>query len=252
MISELKYNLDLKKLPVHIAVIMDGNGRWARNKGLKRISGHKEGVRAVRRITEICGEIGISVLTLYTFSSENWNRPSSEVKALMKLFIKSLNKEINKLKANNVQFRVIGCTDNLSDEILDSLKDGIDKTKNNSGLILNLAFNYGSRQEIVEAVKNIGTDILTGELKVTNIDEALINKYLYTNGLPDPDLLIRTGGDHRISNFMLWQIAYSELIITSKFWPEFQKRDLLDCIKQYQSRERRFGLLSEQLINEKN
>ncbi len=239
-----------ERLPAHIAIIMDGNGRWAHKRGLPRIAGHNEGVRVVRKITEACGEMGIKVLTLYTFSSENWNRPPSEVSALMNLFIKSLKKEIENLNKNNVRFQMIGCRKNLSDNVIQALEEGIRKTRDNDGLILNLAFNYGSRQEIVHAVRNIAEAVKSGELLPDNIDERDIEKNLYTAGLPEPDLLIRTGGEQRISNFMLWQIAYSEMVITKKYWPEFGKEDLVSCIIEYQSRERRFGRTSEQLKDE--
>ncbi len=226
---------------------MDGNGRWAHERRLPRIAGHNEGVRAVRRVTEAAGELGINTLTLFTFSSENWNRPSSEVSALMKLFIKSLKNEINDLNKNNVRLKMIGCKNSLSKSVVSELESGIVSTSGNTGLTLNLAFNYGSRQEIVDATKKIANQVKKGELNPENIDENIFEKYLYTFDLPDPDLLIRTGGEFRISNFMLWQIAYSEIIIYPKYWPEFSKEDLIQCIMNYQTRERRFGRTSEQL-----
>jgi len=236
-----------EKLPQHIAIIMDGNGRWAHERRLPRIAGHNEGVRAVRRVTEAAGELGIGTLTLFTFSSENWDRPSSEVSALMQLFIKSLKNELSDLNKNNVQLRMIGCKKALSKTVVSELEAGIASTSANTGLTLNLAFNYGSRQEIVNASKKIAGLVKSGELNPDDIDENIFEKYLYTFDLPDPDLLIRTGGESRVSNFMLWQIAYSEIIIYPKYWPEFSKEDLEYCILNYQTRERRFGKTSEQI-----
>jgi len=247
VIRSIPENINTEKLPHHIAIIMDGNGRWAHERRLPRIAGHNEGVRAVRRVTEAAGELGINTLTLFTFSSENWNRPSSEVSALMKLFIKSLKNEINDLNKNNVRLKMIGCKNSLSKSVVSELESGIVSTSGNTGLTLNLAFNYGSRQEIVDATKKIANQVKKGELNPENIDENIFEKYLYTFDLPDPDLLIRTGGEFRISNFMLWQIAYSEIIIYPKYWPEFSKEDLIQCIMNYQTRERRFGRTSEQL-----
>ncbi|MFQ6611375.1 MAG: isoprenyl transferase [Fidelibacterota bacterium] len=247
MISSDLENINSEKLPHHIAIIMDGNGRWAHERKLPRISGHNEGVRAVRRVTEAAGELGINTLTLFTFSSENWNRPSSEVSALMKLFIKSLRNEIDDLNQNNVRLKMIGCKKDLPSKVITELEMGIKSTSGNTGLTLNLAFNYGSRLEIVNAVKKISEKVKRGELNSDTIDEKVFEKFLYTNNLPDPDLLIRTGGEFRISNFMLWQIAYSEIIIYPKYWPEFSRQDLITCILNYQKRERRFGRISEQL-----
>ncbi|MBC8213557.1 MAG: isoprenyl transferase [Candidatus Marinimicrobia bacterium] len=244
---KIKKQIDINNIPNHIAIIMDGNGRWANTNGLPRMAGHREGVKTVKNITQLCGELGIKELTLYTFSSENWERPKTEVSALMTLFIQSLRREINDLMKNNVKLTTIGSTDNLPKSVETELIKGVEKTNNNSGLNLNLAFNYGSRQEIIRATKNIGRKLLNDQLTIEQIDEQQFSKHLYTQNMADPDLLIRTGGEFRISNFMLWQIAYTELYITNTFWPDFSKVDLINAISDYQSRERRFGLTSEQI-----
>lgn len=237
----------LDNIPNHIAIIMDGNGRWAKENKLPRIAGHREGVKTVRKITQICGEIGIRELTLYTFSSENWKRPEVEVSALMTLFIKSLQRQIDDLMKNNVKLTTMGETGNLPKSVKSELVKGVQTTQNNTGLNLNLAFNYGSRQEIVKATKTIGDKLLNNQLTINDIDEKVFSRYLYTANLTDPDLLIRTGGECRISNFMLWQIAYTELYITDTYWPDFNEDDLVNAITDFQSRERRFGLTSEQI-----
>ena len=242
-----KIEIDIQNIPRHIAIIMDGNGRWANAKGLPRIAGHREGVRTVRKITKICGEMGVKILTLYTFSSENWNRPANEVSALMKLLLRSLRKEIKSLMKNNVCFTAIGNIHKLEPNIKNELSDAIYKTKNNTGLNLNLALSYGSRQEIISAIKNLSNKVLKGELTVEEIDESLFSNLLYTRDIPDPDLLIRTGGEFRISNFLLWQIAYTEIHVTETYWPAFCKNELTKAIYEYQNRERRFGKISEQL-----
>ena len=226
---------------------MDGNGRWANNRGLPRIAGHREGVRTVRKITKICGKLGVKVLTLYTFSSENWNRPETEVSALMKLLVTSLRKEIKELMKNNVRFTVIGDISKLTINVQNELLDAINNTKNNTGLNLNLALSYGSREEIISAVKILSEKVLNKEININQLDESLFSKMLYTNKLPDPDLLIRTGGEFRISNFLLWQIAYTEIHVTNTFWPAFRKKELDEAILDFQNRERRFGKISEQL-----
>jgi undecaprenyl diphosphate synthase len=226
---------------------MDGNGRWAAKKKLPRVIGHSEGVKAVRRITQFCGELGVKMLTLYTFSTENWGRPKSEVSALMKLFIQSLKKEIKDLMKNNVRLTMIGDIDSLPDDVVKKLKDSIDKTSGNTGLNLNLAFNYGSRQEIVRAVQLVSSEVQNSNISIDEIDESTISKYLFTNDVIDPDLLIRTGGEYRISNFMLWQIAYTELYFTQTYWPDFSSDNLIQAIQDFQSRERRFGETSEQV-----
>ena len=241
-----KIEIDTHNIPRHIAIIMDGNGRWANTKGLPRIAGHREGVRTVRKITEICGELNVKILTLYTFSSENWNRPATEVSALMKLLMSSLSREVKDLMKNNVRFTVIGNINELEFNIQNELVDAIHKTKNNTGLNLNLALSYGSRQEILFAVKKLIDKVSKGEIKVDEIDESVFSKLLYTRNIPDPDLLIRTGGEFRISNFLLWQIAYTEIHVTDTSWPSFGKKELTEAIYEYQNRDRRFGKISEQ------
>ena len=241
-----KIKIDTNNIPRHIAIIMDGNGRWANAKGLPRIAGHREGVRTVRKITEICGELNVKILTLYTFSSENWNRPATEVSALMKLLMSSLRKEVKDLMKNNVRFTVIGNINELEFNVQNELIDAIQKTKNNTGLNLNLALSYGSRQEILFAVKKLIDKVSKGEIKVDEIDESVFSKLLYTQNIPDPDLLIRTGGEFRISNFLLWQIAYTEIHVTDTSWPSFGKKELTEAIYEYQNRDRRFGKISEQ------
>ena len=226
---------------------MDGNGRWANSRGLPRIAGHREGVRTVRKITEICGELDVQILTLYTFSSENWNRPQTEVSALMKLLVSSLRREVKDLMKNNVRFTVIGDINELESNVKNELLDSIQKTKNNTGLNLNLALSYGSRKEILFAVKQLAEKVSNGELDSKQIDEPLFSQMLYTRDIPDPDLLIRTGGEFRLSNFLLWQIAYTEIHVTDTFWPAFGKEELMTAIYEYQNRERRFGKISEQL-----
>ena len=242
-----KIEIDTHNIPQHISIIMDGNGRWANAKGLPRISGHREGVRTVRKITKICGELGVRILTLYTFSSENWNRPITEVSALMKLLVSSLKKEVTVLMKNNVRFTVIGNINKLDPNVQNELLDAIYKTKNNTGLNLNLALSYGSRQEIISAVKKLTYKVSKGEINVDELDESLFSSFLYTKDIPDPDLLIRTGGEFRISNFLLWQIAYTEIHVTDTSWPSFGKVELIEAIYEYQNRERRFGKVSEQL-----
>ena len=226
---------------------MDGNGRWANAKGLPRIAGHREGVRTVRKITEICSELDVQFLTLYTFSSENWNRPITEVSALMKLLVSSLRREVKELMKNNIRFTAIGDIDELDENVQNELLDAIQKTKNNTGLNLNLALSYGSRKEILSAVKLLSEKIVAGEINSEQINESLFSQMLYTKDIPDPDLLIRTGGEFRISNFLLWQIAYTEIHVTKTYWPAFGKKELTDAIFDYQNRERRFGKISEQL-----
>ena len=235
--------IDQNKIPEHIAIIMDGNGRWARAKTLPRIAGHKQGVKAVRNITEICGELGVKYLTLYTFSEENWNRPQIEVSALMKLLVSSLKKEVRDLNKNNVRFTVIGDMTKMDNFVQDELNEAIELTQDNDGLNLNLALSYGGRQEIINAFKRLYSQISS----VNEITEKRFESQLYTSSIPDPDLLIRTGGEMRVSNFLLWQIAYTELHITNTFWPAFGRDELLIAINDYQQRERRFGKISEQI-----
>jgi undecaprenyl diphosphate synthase len=235
-------------LPRHIAIIMDGNGRWAKKRRLPRIAGHREGVKSVREIVEICGELGIEVVTLYTFSTENWSRPAKEVSALMKLLLRTIQNEIDDLMANNVRLKAIGGIDHLPDGARKGILNGIEKTRDNTGLILNLALNYGGREEILTAIRLLAEDVKNGIVKPDLIDKEHFQKYLFTVGLPDPDLLIRTSGELRISNFLLWQLAYTEIFVTEVLWPDFRKKELLEAIENYQSRERRFGKVSEQLI----
>lgn len=241
----------MNSVPNHIAIIMDGNGRWAKSKGYPRFAGHKEGVNAVRQITEKCGEIGVNHLTLFTFSSENWNRPKAEVTALMTLLSSTLRKEIKNLDKNNVRFTTIGDINKLPKKAQKEIEESIELTKTNSGLNLILALNYGGKQEILNATKEIAKEIQNGTINLEDINEDSLNNKLYTHNIPDPDLLIRTGGDYRISNFMLWQLAYTELHITQKFWPDFDGNDLMKVINEFNSRERRFGKTSEQVKNEK-
>ncbi len=244
MISE---ELDIENIPNHIAIIMDGNGRWAKEKGLPRIAGHKEGINSVRDITRICGEIGVKYLTLYTFSTENWNRPKKEVNALMSLLLSTIKIEIKELHKKNVKFSTIGNLSFLPKKTESGLKDGIDLTKNNDGLNLILALNYGSRQEIIDSVIDIANRVKSGEIDIDHINETLFSSFLYTKNIPDPDLLIRTSGELRISNFLLWQCAYTEMYLTNTFWPSFREDDLFKAILNYQNRERRYGKISEQV-----
>jgi len=239
--------IDNNNLPSHIAIIMDGNGRWAKDRGLPRIAGHREGVRTVREITKICGELGIRTLTLYTFSSENWKRPVTEVGALLKLLVNSLRREVDDLLKNNVRFTIMGEINKFDQQIQTELINTFHKTKNNSGLNLNLALNYGSRQEILHAIRKLVEKVALGKIEIKDINEDLFSQMLHTKDLRDPDLLIRTGGNFRLSNFLLWQIAYTEIHITDRYWPEFNKQDLMNAIYEYQNRERRFGRISEQV-----
>ena len=239
--------IDNNNLPSHIAIIMDGNGRWAKDRGLPRIAGHREGVRTVREITKICGELGIQTLTLYTFSSENWKRPVTEVGALLKLLVNSLRREVKDLLNNNIRFTIMGEINKFDQQIQTELINTFHKTKNNSGLNLNLALNYGSRQEILHAIKELVEKVILGKIEIKDINEDLFSQMLHTKDLRDPDLLIRTGGNFRLSNFLLWQIAYTEIHITDRYWPEFNKQDLMNAIYEYQNRERRFGRISEQV-----
>ena len=234
-------------LPKHIAIIMDGNGRWARLKNLPRAAGHKEGINSVREIVRVCGEIGVSHLTLYTFSSENWSRPKTEVSAIMKLLLSTIRKEITNLDDNNVKLSTIGNLGELPAETQKNILDGVEKTKSNTGLNLILALSYGSRQELIRAIKRTFIRVKESNLEIDNIDETLLSSELYTADIPDPDLIIRTGGEYRLSNFLLWQSAYSELLISETFWPDFRESDLLDSITDYQNRQRRFGQTAEQV-----
>ncbi len=242
-----KQEINLENLPKHIAIIMDGNGRWAKNQGLMRAMGHEKGTKAVREVVEACSELGIDNLTLYAFSTENWNRPKMEVDTLMKLLVSSLKKEIKTLQDNNIRLNAIGCLENLPKKAFKELHEVIEKTSQNDRMTLTLALSYGSREELVQAVREIGEKVKKEEISIKAIDESVINKHLYTRNMPDVDLLIRTSGEQRISNFLLWQIAYAELYFTKILWPDFRKEDLFEAIYNYQNRERRFGKTSEQL-----
>jgi undecaprenyl diphosphate synthase len=239
--------IDTNKIPSHIAVIMDGNGRWAKEKGKARIFGHKNALTAVRETIEASAEIGVKYLTLYAFSSENWNRPKLEVAALMELLVSSIRKELKSLNKNNIRLQAIGDISALPDKGQRELAAAIDSTKNNTRMTLVLALSYGSRAEILNAVRNVASDVKNGEINVADLDEKLFGQYLATHSIPDPDLLIRTSGENRVSNFLLWQIAYSELLFVDKYWPDFRKEDLHHSIQIYQNRERRFGKTSEQI-----
>ena len=239
--------IDLNKLPQHIAIIMDGNGRWAKQKGLFRYKGHESGSKAVRDIVEGCAEIGIPNLTLYAFSTENWNRPKLEVNLLMKLLVSSLKKEIKTLQDNKIKLNAIGNLDSLPSKPHDELLKVIEKTKKNDRMTLTLALSYGSREEIIKTVQEISLKVKNNLISPHDIDETVINNHLYTQNLPDVDLLIRTSGEQRISNFLLWQIAYAELYFTEVLWPDYTKDHLFEAILNYQNRERRFGKTSEQL-----
>jgi undecaprenyl diphosphate synthase len=243
----LKEEIDLKQLPVHIAVIMDGNGRWAQKNGMERFMGHKEGVVSVRKIVEAAGSLGIKYLTVYTFSTENWNRPQEEVDALMALMVTAVRRETKDLMANNVRLRTIGDVDRLPPLTRKELDACIEETKNNTGLNLILALSYSSRWELTEAVKKIAGEIKDGTLSLAQIDEQIVSNHLITKDIPDPDLLIRTGGEFRISNYLLWQLAYAELYFTDTYWPDFREENLYAAIVDYQKRERRFGKTGEQI-----
>lgn len=245
--ASFKEHIDFNNLPRHIAVIMDGNGRWAKKKGALRIFGHRNAVQAVRDVTEGCGEIGVKYLTLYAFSTENWNRPKDEIDGLMELLVNTLKAEIKTLMENQVKLITIGDTSNLPVDCQKNLQWAKDQTQHNSGLKLILALSYSGRWELTRAVKSIVAEVKSGKLSEDKIDEKLIEQHLQTAGVPDPELLIRTSGEMRVSNFLLWQIAYTELYITPTLWPDFRKENLYEAIWAYQQRERRFGKTSEQL-----
>ena len=245
--EELKSQVEsADNLPRHIAIIMDGNGRWARNRKFPRIAGHKEGINSVREITRACGEMGIGYLTLYTFSQENWSRPRMEVSALMNLLVETIRREIDELMENNVRLHVIGRVEELPEKPRVEMEEGIRRTAENNGLNLVLALNYGGRIEILDAITRLCQEQENG-LDFSELTEQVFEKYLYTKGMPDPDMVIRTSGESRVSNFLLWQMAYSEIIITSTLWPAFRRKELYEAILDFQSRERRFGKVSEQL-----
>jgi undecaprenyl diphosphate synthase len=240
-------SIHTENLPKHIAIIMDGNGRWAKQKGLLRTLGHENGTKSVKTTVETCAKLGIENLTLYAFSTENWNRPKLEVDTLMKLLVRSLKNELKTLQDNNIRLNSIGNLSKLPQQILNELQEVVDKTKNNTRMTLTLALSYGSREELINVVKNISNKVKNNIISVDTIDESIINQHLYTHNLPDVDLLIRTSGEHRISNFLLWQIAYSELFFTDVLWPDFTEENLYEAIISYQKRERRFGKTSEQI-----
>lgn len=239
---------DKSSLPHHVAIIMDGNGRWAKARGLDRSEGHVEGVNTVRRITEVASELGIGYLTLYTFSTENWNRPQAEVDALMHLIVIAIERETPDLIKNNVRLCMIGDTSRMPGEAYSRLQQCMSETAGCTGLTLTLAISYSPRWEITEACRRFASEVVAGKSEPSDIlSEDTFSRYLATAGMPDPDLLIRTGGDHRVSNFMLWQIAYSEIYVTDVFWPDFSREDFMRALGDFRKRERRFGLTSEQL-----
>jgi undecaprenyl diphosphate synthase len=247
-----KEQLDLKRLPKHVAIIMDGNGRWAKKKGNPRIFGHRNGVTAVRDTIEAAAELGLDYLTLYAFSTENWNRPRTEIDALMSLLVATINKETKTLMDNKVRLKAIGDIESLPEQVANHLKGAIEKTKNNKGLTLILALSYSSRWEIVNAVKQLSEDVRQGKIDSEDIDNEIFESYLNTAGIPDPELLIRTSGEFRVSNYLLWQIAYAELYFTQTLWPDFRREHLYQALADFQCRERRFGKISEQVATNEN
>jgi undecaprenyl diphosphate synthase len=244
----LRQMIDIDKLPLHVAIIMDGNGRWAIHHGKDRIFGHQQGVESVRSIIEAATELGIKYLTLYAFSTENWGRPDTEVNALMGIMVQSLNNETGTLLKNNIRLTAIGDLGRLADDVRERLFETIDLTSVSNGLNLVIALSYSSRWEITEAAKRIASDVKSGVLNCESVNEEIFEKYLKTQGIPDPDLLIRTSGELRISNFLLWQLAYTELYFTEKLWPDFGKEDFYNAIIDFQNRERRFGKTSKQIL----
>ncbi|NVN94580.1 MAG: isoprenyl transferase [Bacteroidetes bacterium] len=245
----LKEQLDKSKIPQHVAIIMDGNGRWAKQRQHDRTFGHESGVLSVKDTVEAAAEIGIKYLTLYAFSSENWNRPKSEVDALMGLLVKTINQETKTLNDNNIRLQAIGDLQSLEPQTYSELQKAIENTASNSKMTLILALSYSSRQEITNAIQQIAQDIKNNNLQIEEINQNLVSSFLNTSNYPDPELLIRTSGEYRISNFLLWQIAYTELYFTPILWPDFRKENLYEAILDYQNRERRFGMTSEQLLN---
>lgn len=243
-----KDQIDIQKLPTHVSIIMDGNGRWAKQKGQLRIFGHRSAIESVRETVEAAAEIGVKYLTLYAFSTENWNRPKFEVNALMELLINSLHKELPTLMKNEISLATIGDTDSLPSKCVKTLHKTIEKTKDNKRLTLVLALSYSSRWEIIEAVKNIIIDAQDNKLQAREFDASIFQTYLSTANIPDPELMIRTSGEHRLSNFLLWQSAYTEFYFTDTLWPDFRKEDFYKAIVHFQNRERRFGKTSEQLV----
>jgi len=247
MLSE---KLIKEKLPHHVAIIMDGNGRWAKNHSLRRIMGHQKGMEAVRDVVKLCRQLEIRVLTLYAFSTENWRRPKTEIRALMGLLKRYIKSEINSLHKNDIRLNPIGDIEKLPVDVLELIKTAAEKTKNNQSMVLNVALSYSGRDEILHAVRKIAVEVKTGKLELTEINKEFFSGYLYTAGLPDPDLLIRTSGELRVSNFLLWQIAYTEIYVTDALWPDFRKEDLYKALIDYQQRKRRFGFTDEQINKE--
>ncbi len=244
---DLKSKIDLNKLPGHVAFIMDGNGRWAKKRGQARILGHQEGVESVRKIATTAAELGIKHITMYAFSTENWKRPQYEVDALMDLLVNTLSMELDTLMSNNIRLKAIGDLSGLNEGCRNQLQQTMQATSANNRMDLILAINYSGRWEITEAARKIAIEVKEGSLDPAAIDSDTISRHLTTAGLPDPELLIRTGGENRVSNYLLWQIAYSELYITDIFWPDFREKELYEAIIDYQNRERRFGMISEQI-----
>jgi undecaprenyl diphosphate synthase len=244
---DLINTIDKNNLPLHLAIIMDGNGRWAKQKGFLRAFGHENGTKSVKKIIKACAKLGIQNLTLYAFSTENWNRPKMEVDTLMRVLVNSLKKELPTLQDNNIKLNAIGNLEKLPLTAQKELQEVINKTKNNTNLTLTLALSYSSREELVSVVKKISDKVKNNIISIDSIDDSIINEHLYTQNLPEVDLLIRTSGEHRISNFLLWQIAYAELYFTDVLWPDFKEEDLYEAIISYQKRERRFGKTSEQI-----
>lgn len=243
----MKEQIKAESLPKHVAIIMDGNGRWAKKKGAARVFGHKNAIKAVRDVTEGCAELGVEYLTLYAFSTENWSRPKFEVTALMELLVSTLTSEMKTLMDNSVRLDTIGDTESLPKKCQRELKEAMEKTSKNSGMTLVLALSYSGRWDLTQATKAIALDVSKGKINAENIDQDLVDKYLNTSGIPDPELLIRTSGEQRISNFLLWQMAYTEFFITDTLWPDFRKEHLYKALIAYQERERRFGMTSEQI-----
>lgn len=234
-------NIDLNKVPKHIAIIMDGNGRWAQMRGMPRTMGHRAGVEALKRIVKFCHKIGVKYLTVYAFSTENWKRPQSEIGILMSLLKEYVRKELDELHTNNVRIEILGDLSPLSADVKEAIYYACERTKNNSGLVFNLALNYGGRAELVNAVKQIVDDVQKGKLICSEITENTLEKYLFTKNCPDPELLIRTSGEMRLSNFLLWQVAYSEIVVVPECWPDFNENSLVEAVRIFQNRERRFG-----------
>ena len=247
--EQLKQQIDMERLPQHIAIIMDGNGRWAKERGKARIFGHQSAIQSVREVSEACAELGVSYLTLYAFSTENWNRPMAEVSGLMSLLAQTIKAETATLNKNNIRLNAIGDLKSLPKANYDQLMQAIADTSHNTRMTLTLALSYSGRWDLTQASRRMAEDVAQGKLQPDAVNDTMISSYLSTAGMPDPELLIRTSGEERISNFLLWQLAYSELYFTQKYWPDFRKADLYEAILNYQHRERRFGKTSEQVTN---